>query len=230
MAYPWHMARKDGSPGRLKQMRETYKLTRKTDPRIGWILLGIFVGIIAAFVIVGLLLGRVWFFVPIGVALGLLAAVVIFGRRAERSAYAQIEGQPGAAAAVLKSLKSGWFVTPALTMNKNQDVVHRVLGRPGVILVSEGPSTRVTQMLANERKKTTRYVPDINIIEIQSGNDEDQIPLRKLNTKVRKQKRTLKPAQVTEVRKRLEALSTRPVSAPKGPMPKSVRSARGQRG
>jgi len=115
-------------------MRETYKLTRKTDPRIGWILLGIFVGIIAVFVIVGLLLGRVWFFVPIGVALGLLAAVVIFGRRAERSAYAQIEGQPGAAAAVLKSLKSGWFVTPALTMNKNQDVVHRVLGRPGVIL------------------------------------------------------------------------------------------------
>jgi len=224
------MARKDGSPGRLKQIRETYQLTKKTDPRIGLLLLGIFFGTIAVFAIIGVLLGMIWFFTPIGIALGMLAAVFIFGRRAERSAYAQIEGQPGAAAAVLKSLKSGWFVTPALVMNKNQDVVHRVIGRPGVILVSEGPSSRVTHMLVNERKKTARFVPDINIIEIQSGNDEGQIPLAKLNTKVRKQKRTLKPAQVTEVRKRLEALTNQPVSAPKGPMPKSVRSARGQRG
>ncbi len=224
------MARKDGSPGRLKQIRETFTLTRKSDPNIGWILLAIFLGTIAVFAIIGTLLGMVFFFTPIGIAFGLLAAVIVFGRRAERAAYAQIEGQPGAAAAVLKSLKSGWFVTPALTMNKNQDVVHRVIGRPGVILVSEGPSSRVTHMLANERKKTARFVPDINIIEIQSGNDEGQIPLKKLNTKVRKQKRTLKPGQVTEVRKRLEALSTQPVSAPKGPMPKSVRSARGQRG
>ncbi|NQU36600.1 MAG: DUF4191 domain-containing protein [Actinobacteria bacterium] len=224
------MARKDGSPGRLKQIRETYQLTKKTDPRIGLLLLGIFFGTIAVFAIIGVLLGMIWFFTPIGIALGMLAAVIIFGRRAERSAYAQIEGQPGAAAAVLKSLKSGWFVTPALVMNKNQDVVHRVIGRPGVILVSEGPSSRVTHMLVNERKKTARFVPDINIIEIQSGNDEGQIPLAKLNTKVRKQKRTLKPAQVTEVRKRLEALTNQPVSAPKGPMPKSVRSARGQRG
>ncbi len=224
------MARKDGSPGRLKQIRETYQLTKKTDPRIGWILLGIVLATTAVFTLIGFLLGMIWFFVPIGLAFGLLIAVIIFGRRAERSAYAQIEGQPGAAAAVLKSLKSGWFVTPAIALNKNQDTVHRVLGRPGVILVSEGPSSRVTHMLANERKKTARFVPDINIIEIQSGNDEGQIPLTKLNRKVMKQKRTLKPAQVTEVRRRLDALAQQPVSAPKGPMPKSVRAARNQRG
>ena len=40
--------------------------------------------------------------------LGLVAATFIFGRRAERAAYAQIEGQPGAAAAALGSLRSGW--------------------------------------------------------------------------------------------------------------------------
>ncbi|MBP7971609.1 MAG: DUF4191 domain-containing protein [Candidatus Nanopelagicales bacterium] len=224
------MARKDGKPGRLGQIRETYKLTKRNDPRIGWILAGIFVGIVAVFAIAGVLLGMVFYFIAIGVSLGALAVTIVFGRRAERSAYAQIEGQPGAAAAVLKSLKKGWFVTPAVAITKNQDVVHRVVGRPGVMLVSEGPSHRAQQVLNNERKKTARFVPDIPIIEIQSGNDEGQIPLRKLNRKVMKQKRNLKPAQVTEVRRRLDALATQPMSAPKGPMPKSVRAARNQRG
>lgn len=224
------MARKDGSPGRLKQIGETYKLTKKTDPKIGLILAGIFFGILAIFLIVGYVLGYLLYTVPLGIAFGLLAATVIFGRRAEKSAYSQIEGQAGAAAAVLKSLKSGWFVTPAIAVNKSQDCVHRVIGRPGVILVSEGPSSRVNHMLANERKRTARYVPEVNIIEIQSGDDAGQVPLPKLNRKVMKQKRTMKPAEVTEVRKRLEALTAQPMSAPKGPMPKSVRAARVQRG
>ncbi|MFA7265155.1 MAG: DUF4191 domain-containing protein [Candidatus Nanopelagicales bacterium] len=224
------MARKDGKPGRLKQIRETYQLTKRSDPRIGLILLGIFFGVLAVFLLVGYFLGLLAFAVPLGIAAALLTTTIIFGRRAERSAYSQIEGQPGAAAAVLKSLRSGWFVTPAVAINKNQDCVHRVIGRPGVILVSEGPSSRVTQMLATERKRTARYVPEIEIIEIQSGNDEGQIPLQKLNRKLTKTKRTYKPAQVTEVRKRLEALTAQPMSAPKGPIPKSARAARIQRG
>ena len=224
------MARKDGKTGRLKQILETYRLTKRSDPRIGWILLGIFLGVLVPFLIVGFVFGLLLFLLPLGLAAALLCATIVFGRRAERSAYAQIEGQPGAAAAVLKSLRSGWFVTPTVAINKNQDCVHRVIGRPGVILVSEGPSSRVNHMLANERKRTSRYVPEIEIIEIQSGNDEGQIPLPKLNRKVMKTKNAYKPAQVTEVRKRLEALTAQPMSAPKGPTPKSVRAARGQRG
>ncbi len=224
------MARKDGKPGRFKQILETYRLTKRSDPHIGWILLGIFVGILAVFLIVGVVFGLLTYLLPLGIAAALLCATIVFGRRAERSAYSQIEGQAGAAAAVLKSLRSGWFVTPAVAINKNQDCVHRVIGRPGVILVSEGPSSRVNHMLANERKRTARYVPEIEIIEIQSGNDEGQVPLPKLNRRVMKQKNVYKPAQVTEVRKRLEALAAQPMSAPKGPMPKSVRAARIQRG
>lgn len=224
------MARKDGKPGRIKQIRETYQLTKRSDPKIGWILLGTFVGVLAIFLIVGFLLKMVLFLGLLGFLVAILCVTILFGRRAERSAYAQIEGQPGAAAAVLKSLRSGWFVTPAVAMNKHQDAVHRVVGRPGVILVSEGPSSRAQHLLNNERKRTARFIPEIQIIEIQCGNEEGQIPLTKLNRKVMKQKRVYKPAQVTEVRKRLEALSAQPLSAPKGPLPKSVRAAKIQRG
>ncbi len=35
------MARKDGSPGRLAQIRQTYQMTKQSDPRIALILIGI---------------------------------------------------------------------------------------------------------------------------------------------------------------------------------------------
>lgn len=223
------MARKDGKPGRFAQIKETYKLTKKTDPKIGWILLGIFLAVFIVLLVVGLIIGMPLQLGIAGVLLGLMIAVIVFGRRAEKSAYSQIEGQTGAAGAVLNSLRQGWFVTPAVAMTKNQDVVHRVVGRPGVILVSEGPSNRVEGLLNREKKKTARFVPDIEILEIQCGDEPGQVPLPKLNRTVQKQKRTLRPAQVLEVQKRLEALGTQPVSAPKGPMPKSTRAAKGPR-
>ena len=223
------MARKDGSPGRLAQIKETYKLTKKTDPKIGLILLGIFLAVFLPLLVIGIILGMPILLGLIGLLFGLLAAVIVFGRRAESSAYGQIEGQTGAAGAVLNSLRSGWFVTPGVAMTKNQDVVHRVIGRPGVILVSEGPANRVEGLLMREKKKTQRFIPDIEIIEIQCGDEPGQVPLKKLNRAVQKQKRTLRPPQVLEVRKRLEALGNQPVSAPKGPIPKSARAAKGPR-
>lgn len=94
-----------------------------------------------------------------------------------KAAYHQIEGQPGAAAAVVQSLRGGWLVTPGIAVNKNQDLISRVVGKPGVILISEGPSSRVGHMLGNERKKTARWLPDIPIYEIQVGDEPGQVPL-----------------------------------------------------
>ena len=94
----------------------------------------------------------------VGVSTGMLLAALILGRRAERAAYSQIEGQPGAAAAVLNSLGKGWFVTPAVAVTKNQDIVHRVIGRPGVILVGEGVGSRVTNALRNEQKELGKRI------------------------------------------------------------------------
>lgn len=222
------MGRKDGKPGRIAQIRQTYTITKQGDPRIGLVLASIFVGIIVLFVAVGLLTKLVMIFIPLSVPAALLATLIVFGRRAETAAYAQIEGEPGAAGAALKAMRGAWFVTPAVAATKNQDLVHRAIGRPGVVLVSEGPPARVANLLANERRRTARFVPDIPIIEIQCGSADGQVPLRKLSRMVMKLPKTLRPAQVTEVRKRLEALANHPVPIPKGPMPRSPRAARTQ--
>lgn len=213
--------------GRLAQIRETYRLTKKSYPRLGFTLLGTFLLVFGAFLLVGYLTGW-WWIGFLGFSVSLVATAVLFGRRAERSAYAQIEGQPGAAAAVLNSMRGGWVTTPAIAANKNQDVVHRVVGRPGIILVSEGPDSRVRILLNNEKKRHARFVPDVPILEIQSGNDEGQVPLAKLQSKLTKLPRTLRPAQVTEMRRRLEALANAPLPMPKGPVPKSARQGRGK--
>ena len=164
--------------------------------------------------------------------LALLAATYWFSRRAMKAAYTQIDGQPGAAAAVIQSLRGGnWLVTPAVAVNKSQDVVTRVVGKPGVILVSEGPSSRVVPMLANERKRTARWLPDIPIYEIQVGNDDGQVPLMKLQKELSKLPRNLRGGEITDVRRKLDALGNAATSMPipKGPMPTSSRQVRRQR-
>lgn len=228
------MARKDGKQGngRIKQIIETYRITKQSDPRIGWILLGLFLGTLAIFVIAALLLplgaltkGLV---ILLGVSVALLVTSYVFGKRAEKAAYAQIAGRAGAAAAVLNSLRSGWFTTPAVAVTKNEDLVHRVVGRPGVILVGEGSPTRVKHLLANERKKTERWVPEVPITEIIVGDGEGEVPLAKLQRTVMKEPRVLRPAEVTEIRRRLEAASknSNPLPIPKGPLPKNSRVQR----
>jgi len=44
--------------------------------------------------------------------------------------------------------------------------IDRVLGRPGVVLVSEGPSSRAATLLANERKRTARFVDGLRLFRI----------------------------------------------------------------
>ncbi|HEX6577137.1 MAG TPA: DUF4191 domain-containing protein [Jiangellaceae bacterium] len=228
------MARRDEQPdsarkkGRLAQFKQTYQMAKRTDRYIGWISLGVVAAVLAVMVLVGLIAEPVWLWILIGLPLALLAGAVIFGRRAEKSAYSQIEGQPGAAMAALGTLRRGWDATPVVATNRHQDVVHRVVGRPGVILVGEGTSaTRVVNLLNQEKRRHARVVGDAPVYDVVVGNDEDQVPLRRLPKYVMKLPRNLRPAEVTELRSRLRALGTQPVAMPKGPLPRNLKVPRG---
>jgi hypothetical protein len=213
---------------RLKQIRSAYQLTKKSDPKIGLLLAGIFLGVVAIFAVVGLLVGPLMIWIPLGVALGLLATTVIFGRRVEKAAYSQIEGQAGAAASALQTLRRGWNVTPAVAVTKNADIVHRVVGRPGIVLVGEGQASRVKNLLTAERKKHVRVAGGAPVIEIVAGQGEGEIDIRKLTKYVMKLPSTLQPSEITDLLQRLKALdAVRPqVPMPKGPVPSSLKGAR----
>lgn len=206
---------------RLSAIAENYRLARGIRRTLGIELIGLFV-LGGAVVAVPVSLFLNW---PTGVLLGLpvglIAATFWFSRVAIKAAYKRIEGQPGAAAAVVQNMRGNWSVTPAVAVTKSQDVVSRVVGRCGVVLLGEGSPSRVVNLLANERKKTGRWLPDVPIYEIQVGTDEGQVGLPRLQRELSKLPRNLRPAEATEVRRRLEALSQRsaPVPIPKGPLP-----------
>ena len=216
-------------PGRTAQIRAAYTMTRRVDPMVGWVTLAAFGLTFAVFIAIGLLIGHPWYLGFLGLMLAVLAATIVFGRRAEKAAFSQVEGQPGAAAAALNMMRRGWTVTPAVAVTRNQDIVHRAVGRPGVVLVGEGSPSRLGNLLATEKKKVARFVPDIPIYDVQAGDEAGQIPLRKLNRHLMKLPRNLKTHQVSEVNRRLKALGAMNLPIPKGPMPRGMRMPRGPR-
>jgi hypothetical protein len=219
---------KKGQPkvGRLKKLRgqvgmikQAYTLTRKNDPKLPWIMLIAFVAVAGVIELVGILLGSPFLFLPLAVIAGGLAALILFGRRAQGSAYRQVEGQPGAAAWVLEGMRGDWRVTSGVAGTAQMDAVHRVLGRPGVILVAEGVPGRVRSLLAQEKKKVARIVGDTPIYDIVVGDDEGQIPLRKLSSHVMKLPRNLTAAEVNALGRRLSAMGGGRMPVPGGPLP-----------
>ncbi len=208
--------------GRLKQIRMIAGLVNRSNPKALPIVAGAGLGTIAVLVIVGLLTGLAVLLIPLGVLLGVMVAMILFGRFAQAAQYSAIEGQPGAAAAVLENMRGNWTVTPAIAANRNMDVVHRAVGRPGVILVGEGSPTRLASLLAAEKKRVARVAYEVPIFEFQVGDEEGQIPLSKLQRKIMRLPRNLKPAAVSDINHRLKALQPS-LQAPKGPIPRNVR-------
>jgi Domain of unknown function (DUF4191) len=216
------------TPGRFKQIGMVAGMLRKTNPKALPIALGTGVAIIVIAVVVGVVTGLVAFLAPLGVLAGVAAAMILFGRFAQSAQYTAIAGQPGAAAAILQSMRGSWTVTPAIAANRNMDVVHRTVGKPGVILVGEGSPNRLPSLLAAEKKRVSRVALDVPIYDIQVGDEEGQIPIRKLQRHIMKLPRNLKGPAVADLNYRLKALP-QSLQMPKGPMPRAARMPKAPR-
>jgi hypothetical protein len=220
--------------GRLRQITQAYRITKQHDPNLFlrlllWFLL---VGGIVA-VVELLIFGQstldIVLAVVLGLLSGLLAVLVVLGRRAEHAAYQQIEGQPGAAAGAMQMLQRGWDIKPAVGFTRNQDLVHRAIGRPGIVLIGEGNAARVRQLLGTERTKHQRIAGDeVPIHEVVVGDGDGEVPLRKLIKHLKKMKKQITPAQQTALMQKVKALDAMrpPAPMPRGPMPTSVKGAR----
>lgn len=219
-------------PGRIRQMWDVFQMTRKYDKQalpfmIGGFLLPVVVGVVLALVLSPSIFSKVLWIVA-GVLGGVLLATVVLGRRAEGAAYSQINGQPGAVGAVLRSsLKRGWRGSemPVAVNSKTRDAIYRAVGRGGVVLISEGPKSRTVRMLDEERRKIARTVPNVAVTTLNVGPDADSVPLRKVASALTKIKPSLTKTEVQAVDNRLSSLQA-PLPIPKGVDPNRVRAPR----
>lgn len=216
-------ASKAAAKQRRSQLWQAFQMQRKEDKRLLPYMVGAFVLIVAAAVVVGVLVGgfTTYMLIPLGVVLGALVAFIIFGRRAQKSVYRKAEGQTGAAAWALDNLRGKWRVTPGVAATGHFDAVHRVIGRPGVIFVAEGSPTRVKPLLAQEKKRTARLVGDVPIYDVIVGNGEGEVPLSKLERHLTRLPANITVKQMDSLESKLTALGTRmgPAAMPKGPLP-----------
>ena len=210
----------------LRQLAQAYRMTQKVDRKVGLVMAGAFLVTLVVFVAVGLLVDHPYYFTFVGLPFAMLAAMFVLGRRAQKAAYSQIEGQRGAAAAILDNLKRGWTVAPGIAATRQQDIVHRAVGRPGIVLVGEGAPSRVANLLAQERKKCGRVVPDVPVHDFQVGQEPGQLSLQEFQKQLGKLPKIIPASQIDTIDKRLSALGTLAQQMPKGPLPKGMRPPR----
>ncbi len=209
---------------RRAQLWQAFQMQRAEDKRLLPYMIGAFAFIVALSTALGLWAGgfSAYLMPVLGVILGALVAFAVFGRRAQRNVYRKAEGQTGAAAWVLENLRGKWRVTPGVAANGHLDAVHRVIGRPGVIVVGEGSPARLKALLAQEKKRTARLVGEVPIYDIVVGNGEGEVPLAKLERHLTRLPANITVKQMDVLENKLMALGTKqgPAAAmPKGPLP-----------
>ncbi|MFR9803080.1 DUF4191 domain-containing protein [Pseudonocardia sp. RS010] len=217
------------SKQRRAQIWQAFQMQRKQDKLLLPLMIGSVVGAAVVAFLIGLIFGLEWIFLAFGIVIGALIAVSIFGRRVQRSVYAQAEGQPGAAGWALDQLRGQWRVTQGVAGTTHLDAVHRVIGRPGVVLVAEGAPHRVKSLLAQEKKRTARVVGQTPIYDVIVGDEEGQVPLKGLQRHLMKLPRNISATEMESLDARLAALGNRAAALPKGPMPQGAKMRSVQR-
>lgn len=234
------MARKDAAPAagtpkppsKLKQFVSVFKLTARYDKKAPFLIFGALLLVIAVSVTLSLLLsesilGRT-LGITTGVLLAILVALSVLTRRADRAMFAQVDGQQGATSMALQSLRRGWSTEkePVGVDPRSGDLVFRAVGRPGIVLLVEGPVPRTFKLADAERRRHSRVASGVPIHVIHVGNGPEQVPLRKVAGRVMRMKRQLNSAEVSAVSKRLQAIGGLRSPVPKGVDPFRARADR----
>lgn len=220
-------------PGKIKQLWQVYKATAKSDKN--FVLAGVLAFIAPA--AIGVLIIVIFFrdsalttflWSITTLMFSLLSALTVLSRRAEKAAYMRIAGQPGAVSAVIGStLKRGYSTSemPVAVDPKSRDAVYRAVGKAGVVLIAEGNSARVRQLIEDEKRKVARAIPGVTIPVIWVNQDPSSTPLHALTKSIYKLKKALTRAEISVVNKRLGGLGTN-IPIPKGIDPNRIRPGR----
>jgi hypothetical protein len=203
--------------GQMKVLKDAFALVRKHRPiAFLWMALS-FIVVISVGLILGLQFNHPVYFTIISFPIAFLFAFFVFTREANTAAFLSIQDQLGAGASVLMAIRKGFTTTAAVSVARNQDMVHRSVGRAGIVLVGEG-SPAVKQLLQDERRKMERFIPGIALTEVIIGDGNGQVPLRKLQKHLKKLPKKLNKIQLRELRNRLKAVGGLNMPIPKGPM------------
>lgn len=213
------------------QVWQAFQMQRKQDKALIPIMLGAFLGVGLLFFLIGTVWGNRWILLITGLILGAALAMFLFTRRLQRSVYERAEGQTGAAAWALENLRSGmgiaWRTKTGVAMTRQMDVLHRVVGVPGVVLVGEGNRGHLKKLIQQQERRIEKLTPGVPVHVMMVGSGEGEVPLKKLQSSLMKLPKVYKKNEVYEIAGRLEAMDNLNAGPgiPKGPLPNNGKMA-----
>lgn len=220
--------------GKTKQLIMVYKRTVEVDPKLNLFMALAALAGIALSVVVGILLNSHWGIIALmALMMALTGAMIVLTARAKTGTYARYAGQVGAPEVAFSMLNTKKFsYQMAVVATRDMDLIHRVIGPCGVVLVGEGQAGRVRQMLNTEQKRHQQVLYGIPVTTMYVGEGANAVKLEELTKKIQKLPKAIRPAQQTSVSTKLKALdAVRPkVPLPKGPMPSMKGMNRAMRG
>lgn len=204
--------------GRGGQIREIFRMTREAKPALPWIMLGIVLGSGALGFGIGWLLKNWITFLIIGLVVGLMLAMLYMSRSGEKVAFQKIEGRPGAAGAAMSILRRGWILKeePVAVSPRTQDLVFMAIGRPGIVLVTEGPNGRVRSLVEGVRRDVERAVRGVPVTIVNAGSGKNQTPLPEVSKTMKSLPKAISRQEVRAVDQRLSTLRLSKPPIPKG--------------
>ncbi len=221
-------------PSRIAQMKQVFTLTKQHDPLVGWWMAGAFLGILLLGYGIGSIVDYPIYATFVALPIAFLAATFLLSKRAERAMYRVFEGQPGGAGATLQGLRRGWAYdqqpvaidSGRSTTLTEAGLVYRAVGRPGVVLIAEGPAARASRLLQNERKKTQRLAPNVPVttFRVGAGQGQDVVTHRQLLGRMKKLPKALTKQEVTAVNQRLRSMGGARPPIPPGMDPNRIKS------
>lgn len=226
-------------PGRLASIREGYKAIKQLDSNVTWWMLGAALLSILVIVGIGVYFGGFWivYAAIMSIPVAFLAATFVLNRRGNTAMYNALDGKPGAVGAALQGIgKRGWYADPQpIAMDaqrgtkpsdmSNAAMVYRALGRPGIVLLGEGPRSRAQALLKAEAKKVSRVTPGVPLQTFYVGEDSaaGDLSLRKVSNKLTRMKPVLTKEEAATVNKRLKSLGGLRPPIPAGTDPTKAR-------
>jgi len=220
---------KQKTPGRFSQIFQIWKLTAQTDKTAVPLAIAGGIGALAISLVFAFIGGGSTLGIIVWSVLGLVAGAVSFSailsRKAEKVAFARIEGQPGAVGAILGTvLKRGWSGSeePVAVNAKTQDLVYRLSGRGGIVIIGEGHRSSVARLIEDEKRRLSHIAAGVPVTVLWVCNDEHSVSLRQIAPTVFKLKRVVKATELGEINKRLSTMRLN-VPVPKGIDPTRVK-------
>ena len=161
------------------------------------------------------------------VFVALLAGLIVLNMRTSKVVNKEAIGKPGAAYALIDGIR-GWQVTPGVAALSETQMVHRAVGKAGVVLLGEGGG-KVRKLLGQEKKRISRVIGSTPVYTFMVGETAgDDFSVTEVRKRLMRLPKNIDSKAANHIAKRLDALGIG-MAIPKGPMPTSANAGKAAR-